>query len=144
MVTAQRILDTLEKYKFVISSKQKKGLGRPSKIYTYMGGEFSVNLDEMLKIYQSRLIYIREAGNPEVSFSFDIDKELINAVLLKGRSGKKIKMDDQRGRLLWLLPPPDSRGETIESIAEKTGFPIIDSVIFFREMIELNIIEEVK
>ena len=90
IVTAQRILDTLEKYGFV-TSQEKKGIGRPSKIYSYIGGKFKIDLDELLNIYQNRLLKIRETGNPEITFSYDIDKEIINAILLKGKTGKKIK-----------------------------------------------------
>ena len=45
VATVQKILDTMEKYGFV-TSKKKEGIGRPSKLYCYKGGNFTINIDE--------------------------------------------------------------------------------------------------
>lgn len=140
IVTIQRYLDTLEKYEFVTIS-YKKGIGRPSKIYSYTGGSFEVHLDELLEEYKLRLRRVRDAGNDEVSFSYDVDKELINAVLIGGRTGKKIKLDDKSGRFLWLVPPPDSKGETIENLAKAAGIPVVDAIRLTTEMEQVGVLE---
>jgi predicted transcriptional regulator len=139
-VTVQRVLDTLAKYGFV-ETKEKRGVGRPSTIFTYIGGEFTVNLDGLFSGYDLKEKRIRESGNTEVSFSYDIDKEIVNAILIGGKKGKKVKLDSRLGRFLWLVPPPDSCGETIASISQKAGVSLIDSIKFCLEMQDLDIVE---
>lgn len=141
IVTIQRVLDVLEKYGFVIT-EEKKGIGRPSKNYVFVGGKFTVDFNDLLTLYQTRLRKIRESGNPGVSFSYDVDKELVNALLLGGKTGKKIKLDEKSGRFLWLVPPPDANGESIESIANKAGMTVHDAIRFTQELIRMNVIEE--
>lgn len=133
----------LEKYDFV-SGMEKKGIGRPSRIYTYIGGKLSINLDELLTLYLLRVKKIRETGNPKVSFSYDVDKEIVNVILIGGKTGEKIRLNDKNGKFLWLLPPPDSAGETVENLARRSGMPVTDAIRFVQDMIGLNIIEEVK
>jgi hypothetical protein len=140
IVTIQRYLDTLEKYGFVECS-DKKGIGRPSKIYSYKGGSFEVHINSLLEEYKLRLRKVRDAGNDEVSFSYDVDKEVINAVLIGGRSGKKIKLDEKSGRFLWMVPPPDSKGETIEKLAKAAGIPVVDAIRLVTEMEQLSVLE---
>jgi len=143
IITVQRVLDTLEKYGFV-ESKEKRGIGRPSKTYSYLGGEFKINLDKLFSGYDLKEKIIRETGSPEVSFSYDVDKEIVNAVLIGGKEGEKIKLDPKTGRFLWLVPPPDSQGETIENISNKAGIPLIDAIKFFLEMQDLEVLEAIK
>ncbi len=139
-VTVQRVLDTLAKYGFV-KTDEKRGVGRPSTTYSYLGGKFIVKLDELFSGYDLRNKLVRESGQAEVSFSYDVDKEIVNAILIGGKKGKKIKLDSRSGRFLWLVPPPDSRGETIESISQKAGVPLIDAIKFCLEMQDLEILE---
>ena len=141
IVTIQRVLDVLEKYGFV-TAEEKKGIGRPSKNYSFVGGKFTVDFTELLSLYQSRLRLIRESGNPSVSFSYDVDKEIVNAVLLGGKTGKKIKFDEKAGRFLWLAPSPDATAESIESIASKAGMAVHDAIRFAQELIQMNVVEE--
>ena len=143
IITVQRVLDTLEKYGFV-ESKEKRGIGRPSKTYSYLGGEFRINLDKLFSGYDLKEKIIRETGSPEVSFSYDVDKEIVNAILIGGKEGEKIKLNPKTGRFLWLVPPPDSKGETIESISSKAGIPLIDAIKFFLEMQDLEVLEAIK
>jgi hypothetical protein len=142
IVTVQKVIDVMEKYGFVLI-EEKKGVGRPSKIYSFKGGSFTVDLDMLLDEYQMRLKIIRESGNPNVSFSYDVDKEIINAVLIGGKTGEKIRLEDKQGKFLWLVPPPDSNGKTIEEIAKEAGIPVPDAIRFANEMIDLKIVEEV-
>lgn len=142
-VTVQRVLDTLAKYGFV-KTDEKRGKGRPSTTYFYLGGRFTVHLDELFSGYDLRLKRVRESGHAEVSFSYDIDKEIVNAILIGGKKGKKIKLDSRSGRFLWLVPPPDSRGESIESLSQKAGVPLIDAIKFCLEMQELEILEVIQ
>ncbi len=143
IITVQRVLDTLEKYVFV-KSKEKRDIGRPSKTYSYLGGEFKVNLDKLFSGYDLRKKLIREKGNSEISFSYDVDKEIVNAILIGGKKGKKIKLGPKTGRFLWLVPPPDSKGETVESISNKAGIPLIDAIKFFLEMQDFEVLEAIK
>ncbi len=142
IVTIQRILDVLEKYGFV-TTEERKGIGRPSKSYTFVGGKFTVDFNELLSLYQTRLRKIRESGNPSVSFSYDVDKELVNALLFGGKTGKKMKLDEKSGRFLWLVPSPDAESESIESIANKAGMAVHEAIRFTEELLELKVIEEV-
>jgi hypothetical protein len=142
IVTIQKVIDVMEKYGFV-SVDEKKGVGRPSKIYRYKGGSFKVDLDILLEEYQLRLKTVRESGKPNISFSYDVDKEIINAVLIGGKSGEKVKLEEKNGKFLWLVPSPDSKGRTIEDIAKEAGIPVPDAIRFAMEMIQLGIIEEV-
>ncbi len=143
IITVQRVLDTLEKYGFV-KSKEKRGIGRPSKTYSYLGGGFKINLDELFSGFDLKNKTIREKGNTEISFSYDVDKEIVNAILIGGKKGKKLKISPRTGRFLWLVPPPDSKGETIESISRKAGIPLIDAIKFFLEMQDLEVLEAIK
>lgn len=139
-ITVQRHLDTLVKYNF-IATDEKRGTGRPSKIYSYVGGSFSVNLDELLQEYGLRSEKVRETGNSNIAFSYDVDKEIVNAILIGGKHGEKIKLDEKEGRFLWLVPPPDSKGEIIENIARKVGIAVPDAIKMVLELKELNILE---
>jgi predicted ArsR family transcriptional regulator len=141
VVTAQRILDTMEKYGF-LTSQQKRTVGRPSKIYRYVGGSYTINMDELLALYKKRDNRVRETGRMDVMFSYDVDRELINAVLIGGKKGIKHKMDEKQGRLLWLVPPPDSKGESIGNLAKETGTSLLEAVQFCEEMLQLGVIEE--
>jgi predicted transcriptional regulator len=143
ILTVQRVLETLEKYGFV-KSKEKRGVGRPSKIFSYLGGEFKVNLDKIFSGYDLKDKLIRETGIDKISFSYDVDKEVVNAILIGGKKGEKIKLDPKKGRFLWLVPPPDSKGETIESISKKAGIPLIDAIKFSLEMQDLEILEVIR
>ena len=139
-VTVQRVLETLARYGF-IGVEEKKGLGRPSRNFTYLGGKFTVDLDELFSDYGLKNKRIREIENPDITFSFDVDKEIVNAILIGGKKGKKIKLDLKRGRFLWLIPPPDSKGETIESLSKEAGIPLIDAIRFSLEMQEIGVLE---
>jgi len=140
VITVQRYLDTLEKYNFIVTD-EKRGTGRPSKIYSYIGGSFNVNIDELLKEYMMRTDKVRETGNSNVAFSYDVDKEIVNAILVGGKKGEKIKLDEKEGRFLWLVPPPDSKGEVIEKIARQVGIPIPDAIKMVLELKERSVLE---
>jgi hypothetical protein len=133
----------LEKYGFV-ETKEKRGVGRPSRTYSYLGGEFKVNLDKLFSGYDMKHKLVREAGNDNISFSYDVDREIINVILIGGKKGKKMKINPKAGRFLWLVPPPDSDGETIESISSKAGIPLIDAIKFCLEMQDLNVLEVIQ
>ena len=62
----------------------------------------------------------------------------------RGKKGEKIKLNPKTGRFLWLVPPPDSKGETVESISSKAGIPLIDAIQFFLEMQDLEVLEAIK
>lgn len=140
IVTVQRVLGTLERHGFVKSS-EKRGVGRPSKTFSYLGGEFKVNLDELFSDYDLKDKLVRETGRSEISFSYDVDKEIVNAILIGGKKGKKVKLDLKVGRFLWLVPPPDSRGEAISHISEKAGISLIGAIKFCLEMQDLGVLE---
>jgi hypothetical protein len=140
IVTVQKSLDAVEKYGFVEASVLKKQ-GRPAKVYRYLGGGYRIDFDELLAEYELRGKRLRETGRKDISFSFDIDKELVNAILLGGRQGEKIRFDEKTGRFLWLVPPPDSEGEMISSLAEKAGLSVIDAIRFVDEIKEYGIVE---
>ncbi|MBN2246414.1 MAG: hypothetical protein JW755_11290, partial [Candidatus Aminicenantes bacterium] len=139
-VTVQRVLETLARYGFV-GVEEKKGLGRPSRNFIYLGGKFTVDLDELFSDYDLKNNRIREIENPDISFSFDVDKEIVNAILIGGKKGEKIKLDQKRGRFMWLIPPPDSKGETIENISQEAGIPLLDAIRFSLEMQDLGVLE---
>lgn len=139
-VTVQRVLETLARYGFV-SVEEKRGVGRPSRNFTYLGGTLTVDLDKLFSDYSLKDNLVRESGNPEVSFSYDVDKETVNAILIGGKKGEKIKLDPKTGRFLWLVPPPDSKGETIEHICKEAGIPLIDAIRFCLKMEEIDVLE---
>ena len=140
IVTVQRSLDILERYGFVSAELQKKQ-GRPAKTYRYLGGEYTINLDSLLAEYDLRNNRLRETSRPDVSFSFDVDKELVNAVLVGGKQGTITKLDERMGRFFWFIPPPDSEGETIANLAAKAGISIIEAIRFAEEMRALGVVE---
>lgn len=142
-VTVQRALETLAKYGFV-SVEEKRGVGRPSRNFTYLGGKLTVDLNTLFSDYSLKDNLVRESGNPDISFSYDVDKETVNAVLVGGKKGEKIKLDSNTGRFLWLVPPPDSKGETIEHICEAVGIPLIDAVRFCLKMEEIDVLEVIR
>ncbi|MDH5386483.1 MAG: transcriptional regulator [Candidatus Aminicenantes bacterium] len=143
IVTVQRVLETMEKYGFV-STKEKGGVGRPSKTFSYIGGDFKVNLDDLFSGYDLKDKLVRETGSSDVTFSYNVDKEFVNAILVGGKRGKKIKLDPKTGRFLWLVPPPDSKGETIESISSQAGLPLPDAIKFCLDMQDLEILEVIR
>lgn len=143
IVTVQKILDTMDKYGLV-QVGEKRGIGRPSKTYTYRGGKLQIDLDRMLKEYGMRYKKVRDRGTIDVSYSYDLDKEIVNAIVIGGKRGKKIRLDEKDGRFLWLVPPPDSKGEKIETLAIKAGLPIVDAIRLIHEFIELNVLEVIE
>jgi hypothetical protein len=140
IVTVQRSLDILERYAFVAAEIQKKQ-GRPAKTYRYVGGEYTINLDSLLAEYDLRNNRLRETGRPDISFGFDVDKELVNAIMLGGKHGTITRLDERMGRFFWFVPPPDSEGETISVLAEKAGIPVIEAIRFAQEMKDLGVVE---
>ncbi len=142
-VTVQRALETLAKYGFV-DVEEKRGVGRPSRNFTYKGGKLTIDLNELFSSYDLKDDRIRESGNPDISFSYDVDKETVNAILFGGKKGDKIKLDQKTGRFLWLVPPPDSKGETIEHICVEAGIPLIDAVRFCLRMQEMDVLEVIR
>ena len=143
ILTVQRILDELARGGFVLT-EEKRGVGRPSTIYTYKGGVFRVDLDELLSQYEYRSSVIREKGSSEISYSYDVDREIVNAVIIGGRRGKKVKLDQKIGRFLWCVPPPDSEGESVESIAREASIQVFEAIQYVLQFIRLDVIEEVK
>ena len=143
ILTVQRILDELARDGFV-ETEEKRGVGRPSIIYTYKGGSFQVDLDVLLSQYEYRSSLIREKGFSEISFSYDVDKEVVNAVIIGGRRGKIIKLDQKVGKFLWYVPPPDSKGASVESIAKEASIQVFEAVQYVLRFIHLNVIEEVE
>ncbi len=140
IVTVQRSLDTLERYGFVKAELQRKQ-GRPSKIYSYLGGTVSIDLDSFLAEFELRNNRLRETGRKDIGFSFDVDKEVVNAVLVGGKQGEAVKLDERMGRFFWFIPPPDSSGETISALADKAGISVIDAIRFAQEMRDLGAVE---
>lgn len=140
IVTVQRTLDTLEKYGF-ISIDEKRGSGRPSKTYFYKGGSFKVDINELLNEFSLRSKRIRESGREDIAMSYDIDREIVNALLIGGKKGKKIRFSEKEGRFLWLIPPPDSRGEVIEVLARETPIAVPDAIKLVLEMQNHGIVE---
>ncbi|MDN5343303.1 MULTISPECIES: HTH domain-containing protein [Oceanotoga] len=125
--TVQNYLETLEKYKFVVY-KEKKGLGRPSKLYSFKGGSFEVNLNELLEKFYIKNKKIRDAGNEKIKYSYDVEKEIINTIIIDKHKKETIKLDSKSGKFLWLLPPPNSNFESIEKLCLKSGFSILEAV----------------
>ncbi len=142
-VTVQRVLETLAKYGFV-AVEEKRGVGRPSRNFTFRGGKLTVDLDELFSDYSLKDNLVRESGNPDISFSYDVDKEMVNAVLIGGKKGEKIKLDPKTGKFLWLVPPPDSKGESIERLCAEAGIPLIDAIRFCLEMEEIGVLEVIR
>jgi hypothetical protein len=140
IVTVQKSLDAVERYGFV-EAKLVKKQGRPAKVYRYLGGSYRIDFDELLAEYELRNRRLRETGKSDISFSFDVDKELVNAVLVGGRRGEKMRLDEKSGRFLWLVPPPDSEGEKISVLAEKAGISVIDAIRFVEEMKGIGVVE---
>ena len=70
--------------------------------------------------------------------------QLANAVFVGGKHGNRIKLEERAGRLLWLIPPPDSNGAPIVALARKAAVPILDAVRMCMEFQKNNIIEEVQ
>lgn len=143
IVTVQHVLDALESEGAVTSTTMRGTIGRPSKAYRYRGGVFTIDLGALLADYGRRMQHVRDAGNPAVSYSYDIDHEVINAVLVGGRRGTRITLDSRMGRLFWLVPPPDSKGIQIQELAEKAGVPVLDAVQFINTMRGKGILEVV-
>jgi hypothetical protein len=140
IATVQKSLEAVEKYGFVETTMAKKQ-GRPSKVFRYIGGGFRIDFDELLFEYALRNRRLRETGRGDISFSFDVDKELVNAILVGGRQGEKIRLDEKRGRFLWLVPPPDSDGERIIVLADKAGISVIDAIRFVGEIKKIGVVE---
>jgi predicted transcriptional regulator len=140
IVTIQRSLDTLERYGFVAVELQKKQ-GRPSKIYRYIGGGYTIDLDALLVEFELRNNRLRETGRQDISFSFDVDKEIVNAILVGGKQGEIVRLDEKMGRFIWFVPPPDSQGDTISALAGKAGISVIDAIRFAEEMRDLGVVE---
>ncbi|MBN1694435.1 transcriptional regulator [candidate division WOR-3 bacterium] len=143
ILTVQRILDELARDGFV-ETEEKRGVGRPSIVYAYIGGSFQVDLDKLLRQYEYRSSIVREKGDGNIRYSYDVDKEIVNAVIIGGRRGKKIKLDQKMGKVLWYVPPPDSEGASVESIAKEVSIQVFEAVQYVLQFIYLNIIEEVK
>ncbi len=143
IVTVQKILDGLCRYGFV-DTTIKKGIGRPSKLYTFRGGEFKININDMLDEYAKRSRKIRELENENVQFNFDVGKEIVNAVIIGGRRGMKIIFDEKEGSFISLIPPPGSSGKTIEELAEKSAISVLDAVQLTGQLIDYSIVEVVK
>ncbi|HPX16724.1 MAG TPA: hypothetical protein PL068_09175, partial [Petrotogaceae bacterium] len=77
----------------------------------------------------------------DISYNYDIDNERIKQVIIGGRKGTKVELEDKSGKFLWMLPPPDSEGESIEKLASQSGMAVLDAVKFVRDMIEIGVME---
>ena len=141
-VTVQRPLETLAKYGFV-SVEERRSVGRPSRNYTYVGGALTLDLDKLFADFSLKDRVVRESGHPEISFSYDVDRETVGAVLVGGKGGRKIKLDSYAGRFLWLVPPPDSEGKTVDEIGREAGVPPGEAIRAFLELQELGVVEVV-
>jgi predicted transcriptional regulator len=135
--TVQSYFEVLEKYG-LISSKMKKGLGRPSKLFKYTGGEFRINLDDLTKSYSLKNNKVKEKPNDFVKYSFDVDKEIIKSIYLSKKD--KINLDNKKGKLLWLVPNYHSDGENIEKLAESSGLAVIEAIEFLLELKEKDLV----
>jgi predicted transcriptional regulator len=142
-VTVQRPLETLAKYGFV-SVEERRSVGRPSHNYTYLGGSLTIDLDKLFSDFALKDRLVRESGHPDISFSYDVDRETVGAVLVGGKSGRKIKLDSYAGRFLWLVPPPDSEGKTVEQIGREAGLPPGEAIRAFLEFQELGVVEVIR
>jgi hypothetical protein len=48
------------------------------------------------------------------------------------------------GKFLWCVPPPDSEGESVESIAKEASVQVFEAIQYVLQFIRLNVIEEVE
>ena len=140
IVTVQKILDTLDKYG-IVDTSERRGIGRPSKIYTFRGGKILLDLDRMLQEYGMRHKRVRDKGTEDISYNYDLDREIVNAVVIGGKKGNKIRLDERDGRFVWMVPPPDSDGETIEKLAAQAGLPVVDAIRLTVELEGLDVLE---
>lgn len=138
--TVQSYLNVLDKYG-IIKSEIKKGLGRPSNIYNYVGGSFNINFDELIEKYSYKDRLVRDYGNENIKYSYDIDKEIINDIIIIGKKKETMKFDSREGRFLWLLPPPDSKGDSIENLCNMCGITIMESVDLVLSLNEKGVVE---
>lgn len=140
IITVQKILDGMTKYGFV-EYEWKGGIGRPSKLYSYIGGSFEINIDSLLSEFSNRFIKIKEKAGHEVRFNLDVDKGIVNALILDKRGKDKILLDKREGEFLNQLPTPDEDYMEINLMASKSGMPVLEAIEFVKSLEEINLIE---
>ncbi|HOO33779.1 MAG TPA: hypothetical protein PK466_14680 [Thermotogota bacterium] len=140
IITVQKILDGMTKYGFV-EYEWKGGIGRPSKLYSYIGGSFEINIDSLLNEFSDRYMKIREKAGHEIRFNLDVDKGVVNALILDKRGKNKILLDKREGEFLNLLPTPDEEYKEIYLLASKSGMPVLEAIEFVKGLKEINLID---
>jgi predicted transcriptional regulator len=139
VLTVQRHLEVLEKYG-IVKSRIAKGVGRPSKKYRYLGGSVEVNVDEILELYQLKNAAVREKVLDNVVYDCDMRKEVVRRFLNK-LDKRKIIFDEMEGKVLWFIPPPDSKGKSVKEIAKETGFSLIQVLEIIKRLADLGLVE---
>ncbi len=86
VITVQRALEVMERYSFVVSSEIRT-IGRPSKAYGFRGGSITINLDSILQQYALKSKKVRDAGREDVSFQYDVHREIVHGIMIGGRGG---------------------------------------------------------
>jgi predicted transcriptional regulator len=140
IITVQKILDGLTKHGFV-EYEWKGGIGRPSKLYSYIGGSFEINIDALLSEFSDRYMKIKERVGHDIRFNLDVDKGVVNALILDKRGKNKIILDKREGEFLNLLPTPDEDYLEINFMAGKSGMPVLEAIEFVKSLEEINLID---
>ncbi|QTA38742.1 transcriptional regulator [Thermosipho ferrireducens] len=134
--TVQRYLEVLEKFG-IVSSKIEKKIGRPSKKYTYVGGTITIDINDILKIFELKSKKFR-MKTEDLKYSYNLKKEIINGVIYRG---KKIEFSESEGKILFLIPPSDSSGISAKEIFERIKMSEFDILCIIKKLIDLDLIE---
>ncbi|ABR30605.1 transcriptional regulator [Thermosipho melanesiensis] len=137
--TVQRYLEVLERFG-IVKAKVEKKVGRPSKKYTYVGGNITIDFDDILSMFDLKNKKVREKKK-SLRYSYDLKGEKINGVVDIERI---TKLSDMEGKVLFLIPPFDSEGIQVEKIIEKVKFSEFDILSSLKKLISLEIIEVVE
>jgi len=140
VATVQKYLEVFEKYSVVSSTVQQK-IGRPSKIYKYIGGEIRLNMDVVINLLEEKDLKYREAKIDDVAYDFDPKREMIKAIIMGKRRGKKITFDEFEGKVLWHVPPVDSDGKSAIVISKESSVPLIITLEALQKFRKLEIVE---
>ncbi|MDK2840071.1 MAG: hypothetical protein PWQ83_1650 [Thermosipho sp. (in: thermotogales)] len=137
--TVQRYLEIMEKFN-IVSFKEKRKVGRPSKKYRYIGGKITIDIDEILNIFNLKGKRVREKAG-DFKYSYDLNKETIKGVIL---NNKKIKFNEVEGKILFLIPPVNSNGITVCEISNKISINEFDILFAIKKFLSLDLIEVVE
>jgi Mn-dependent DtxR family transcriptional regulator len=67
-------------------------------------------------------------------------KEVVRRFLNK-LDKRKIIFDEMEGKVLWFIPPPDSKGKSVKEIAKETGFSLIQVLEIIKRLADLGLVE---